>query len=112
MRGGHNINEEYQRIVDSYGEEEAQEVFGMIYAHYATMTYLDTGLYDVEGLVEHTRPIAEMCGLEQRVEPATLTYLERLLCGPWDEDLFVVAGPHETIPATPFMQPGSVLEGE
>lgn len=111
MDEGHNIIDEYNHAVERYGEESAQDIFDMMYEHYETMTYIDTGLYDTAGLIERTRFVAELCDMGQRVEQGTLDYVERLVCGPWDEDLFVVVGPHETIPAAPFLTPGSVREG-
>ena len=59
--------------------------------------------------MEHTRFIADICGMGQRVHPGMHDYAERLVCGPWTEGLFVVAGPGEVIPAAPFAKPGSVL---
>ena len=109
MDVGHNIVDDYARLCEQYGEEEAEDVFGMMYAHYETLAYLDTGLYDVGELMERTRSISEITEMEQRVEPTALTYVERLVCGPWDDDLFVHVAPHETVPAAPFMQPGSVV---
>ncbi len=109
MNEGRNILDEYDQMVDKYGEDGAQDIYDMMYAHYRTMTFVDTGLYDVAELLERTRFISEMCELEQRVEPGTLDYVERLVCGPWDPELFVVVGPGEVIPATPFMEPGSVV---
>lgn len=109
MDTGHNLIDEYQSAVDQYGEEEAEAIFGMMYVHYETMAYLDTGLYDVGELMERTRSICELIEVVQKTEPATLSYVERLVCGPWTEDLFVRVAPHQTVPAAPFMQPGSVL---
>ena len=109
MDTGHNLIEEYETAREMYGEEDADDVFGMMYAHYETMAYLDTGLYDVGELMERTRFITDLIELEQKVEPATLAYVELLVCGPWDESLFVHVAPHDTVPSAPFMQPGSVL---
>lgn len=108
MDKGHNIIEEFNNTVDAYGEDMAQEVFDMMYAHYETMTYIDTGLYDPALLMERTQFIADMCNMQQRVEPGTLAYVEELVCGPWDESRFVHVAPGETIPAAPFMVPGEV----
>ena len=103
MDEGHNIVDEYNRLVDGYDSETASDIFRMMYANYKTMAYLDTGLYDTDELMTRTRFIAEELELEQRVEPVMLDYVERLVCGPWDEDLFVVVGPHEIIPSEPFL---------
>ena len=108
LNGSHTIEEEYNDMIEDYGEEEADEVMSMIYAHYRTMAYLDTGLYDIDALMERTRHLCEVIETEQVVEPATLTYVERLVCGPWPDDLFVHVAPHEIIPSKPFFEPGSV----
>ena len=106
---GRSVVDEYNDAVERFGEEDAQDIFDMMYEHYKTMTYLDTGLYDIDELMDRTRFIAQMCDMEQRAHPATLDYVERLVCGPWSDDLFVVVGPHDTVPGNLFMQPGSVL---
>ena len=95
-------------MVEDYGQEEADEIIGMMYTHYNTMAFLDTGLYDVEELMERTRRLCDVIETEQVVEPATLAYVEQLVCGPWPDELFIHVAPRETIPAAPFMQPGSV----
>ena len=95
-------------MIEDYGEEEADEVMNMMYAHYRTMAYLDTGLYDVDALMERTRHLCEVIETEQVVEPATLAYVERLVRGPWPPELFVRVAPGEVIPAKPFFEPGSV----
>jgi hypothetical protein len=95
-------------MIEDYGEEEADELMNMMYVNYNTMAYLDTGLYDVGALMDRTRHLCEVIETEQVVEPATLAYVERLVCGPWPEDLFVHVGPHEAIPSSPFLEPGAV----
>lgn len=111
LGGDSTIDSEYARMYEDYGDEEADEVMAMMYAHYSTMAYLDTGLYDIAGLMRETAHLCEVIGVKQVIEPATLAYVEQLVCGPWPEELFVRVGPHETIAATPFMEPGSVRPG-
>jgi len=109
MDTGHNIIDEYNDAVDKYGEEDAQYVFDAMYVNYETCAYLDTGLYDVEELMNRTKDICDLIETKQLVEPATLSYVEQLVLGPWPDDLFVRVDPHEEVPSAPFMQPGSVL---
>ncbi len=108
ISGSRTIEAEYNDMVEDYGEEEADELMNMMYAHYNTMAYLDTGLYDVEELMQRTRHLCEVIETEQVVEPATLAYVERLVCGPWPDELFVRVAPNETVPSSPFSCPGSV----
>lgn len=103
MDDGHNILAEYRRTEDKYGRETAESIFQMMYNHYRSMTYLDTGLYDVEALKERTCGICTLLGLAQLTVPATLDYIEELLCGPWPDERFVHVAPGQTVPAKPFM---------
>ena len=108
LRGERTMESEYADLVEDYGREEADEVMGMMYAHYETMAYLDTKLYAIDELMERTRPLCDIIETKQVVEPAVLSYVEQLVCGPWPDELFVRVGPHEEVPASPFFQPGSV----
>ncbi|HAM14476.1 MAG TPA: hypothetical protein DCP91_01145 [Eggerthellaceae bacterium] len=108
---GHTITSEYEDAIRDYGEEEADDVMQMMYAHYETMTYLDTGLYDIKALMADTRKLCEVIEVRQVVEPALFGYVEALVCGPWPDNLFVHVSPHGCVPADPFNQPGSVREG-
>ncbi|HAM15772.1 MAG TPA: hypothetical protein DCP91_07935 [Eggerthellaceae bacterium] len=104
MDDGHNIIDEYQRTQDKYGEETARSVFASMYRHYRSMTYLDTGLYDIAALKNRTHAICDMLELEQLVVTATLSYLEELLMGPWPENRFVHVAPGGTVPSAPFRE--------
>ena len=104
MDTGHNIIEEYEKMVESHGEEMAKFVYDSMYAHYKYMTFLDTGLYSVPELMETLEPMCEMLGLEQRTIPATLEWVKMLICGPWPEDHFVHVPPHSTVPADAFYE--------
>lgn len=108
ITGSRTIEVEYNEMIEDYGEEEADELMNMMYVNYNTMAYLDTGLYDVGALMDRTRHLCEVIETEQIVEPATLAYVERLVCGPWPEDLFVHVAPGEIIPSSPFLEPGAV----
>ena len=102
MDDGHNIVEEYRRSVEKYGQETADDIYEAMYRHYRSMAYMETGLYDIGSLKERTCQICQLLGLEQRTVPATLSYVEQLLCGPWPEDRFVHVAPGQTVPAKPF----------
>jgi hypothetical protein len=100
MRGKRNLWAEYQETLEKYGEEKAQSVSEMMYSHYRTLCLLDNGVEPIEPLVEKTKIIADILGLEQIVIPATIAYIERLLTGPWEKDRFLIKTPGESITAT------------
>ena len=99
LRGERNLWVEYMHALEKYGEEEAQEIAEMMYGHYRTLCLLDNGVEPIEALTEKTKIIAETLGLDQMVIPASISYIENLLTGPWPEDRFLVKTPWESITA-------------
>jgi hypothetical protein len=98
MDADHNIVQEYEYTREKYGDETAATFTEMMYAHYRTMTYLDTGLYSIESLMERTKVICDIAELQTRTHPVGLSYIEQLMSGPWPNDRFVHVGPGGTIP--------------
>jgi len=97
MRGERNIWVEYQYTLGKYGEETAKDIAKAMFGHYRTLGLLDTGIAPIQPLVESSKIIADTLSLEQKVIPASISYLELLLTGPWTEDKFLVKAPGEEI---------------
>ena len=100
LRGERNLWVEYQYTVDKYGEEQARGIADMMYGHYRTLGLLDTGCKPIEPFIESTKIIAETLMLEQKVIPASVSYIEQLLTGPWQDDKYIVKAPGEKITAS------------
>ena len=90
MRGERNIWNEYLYTVEKYGEDMADTIMEMMYSHYKTLALLDCGVGDLDALSEQVRPLAEALGLERKRVGATLSYIEQLFTGPWDDERFLV----------------------
>lgn len=97
MRGERNLWVEYQYAVHKYGEDEAKNIAELMYGHYRTLGILDVGVNPINPLIESTKIIADTLNLEQKVIPASVSYIEQLLTGPWPEDKFIVKAPEEEI---------------
>ncbi|MCC8138930.1 MAG: DUF1638 domain-containing protein [Lachnospiraceae bacterium] len=88
MDGESNIVAEYQHMLDKYGQETADSIIKMMYGHYKELALLDTGVTDIQCLVDETAKVEDIVHLTRRVVPVGLGYLERLLTGPWSEEEF------------------------
>ncbi len=88
MDGESNIITEYQQLLERYDKETADSVIDMMYGHYEELALLDTKVTDIRQLWEETAPVEEFAKLKRNVVPASLSYLEQLLTGPWDEEKF------------------------
>lgn len=100
LRGERNISVEYKYAVDKFGEEEAKSLAAAMFGHYRTIALLDTGLAPIAPLLNATEYIAKILELEQKVIPATLSYIEQLLTGPWTTDKFIIKRPGEEVTAS------------
>ena len=97
LRGERNLWVEYLYARDKYGEEEAKSIAKMMFGHYRTLCLLDSGAAPIDALIENSREIAETMNLEQKVIPATISYIEELLTGPWTQERFVIKRSGEKI---------------
>jgi len=91
-----NIWVEYQDTVKRYGKAKADEIYKIMLQHYKRLGVIETNAFNMEDFLEKTRQIAEDLKLKQEVIPGTLSYIKKLLTGPWDED-FILINPNETI---------------
>ena len=100
LEGETNIWKEYHATVARMGLEKTERVYRKMLAHYKFLGLIDTGAYDLEGLL----PLVGEISAALRLELITLAgkdhYLRRLLAGPWDEERFVLVPPFTTIELT------------
>ncbi|MDO5409205.1 MAG: DUF1638 domain-containing protein [Lachnospiraceae bacterium] len=97
MRGEQNILKEYAHAYKRFGAESAKDLMHMMYDHYQELVLLDTGIYSIDQLYEETADIEKITDLKRVVLPATLSYLEKLLLGPWKNEEFYHFKPNSTI---------------
>ena len=102
LRGESTIMSQYARSVEKYGEDTALSILEMMYAHYETIGLIDSGAASVEELYDKTAEVAGLLGLERKIYPGTVRYIEDLLTGPWDSDRFIVKKAFETISADDY----------
>ena len=87
-----------EHLYEDFDEDEAEELFQMMFGHYHRIGVLDTHCYDLEPVVERSRAVAEALGFEHCVFDASNQYLVDLLSGgPFDEKRFIVINPGEPI---------------
>ena len=91
------IQAEKERLYERYDEDEAEEIFEMMFGHYGRIAVLDTHCYDLAPVVEKTKKAAEYLGFDHQVYEGYTDYLKELLTPPWDEKRFIVKEPGEMI---------------
>jgi len=81
--------EEHKRLVDKYGQEQADRIMGIILKNYKRLAYIDTGQQDQERYHEYARMMAEKFNLRFEEIPGSDTLIRKLIFGPWDDEILV-----------------------
>jgi hypothetical protein len=93
--------EEYNRMVERYGEKRAMYMMRLMLKNYTRIAYIDTGHKNQEHYRSYARKMAEKFDLKYEEIRGSDTLIKKLLFGPWDED-FVIALPGQTITYADF----------
>jgi hypothetical protein len=96
IEAGDSPFDEYDSLVERYGEEKAQWLMSQMLKNYTRLALINTGQYELERYRTYARSTAERWGLRYEEIPGSNALIIRTLFGPWDGD-FVVARPGETI---------------
>jgi len=101
IEAGDGPFEEYDGLVERYGQEKAQWLMGQMLKNYTRLALINTGQYKLEKYRDYSRRTAARFGLRYEEIPGSTALIEKMLNGPWDDD-FVVAHPGETITYVDF----------
>jgi hypothetical protein len=101
-------------MAQRYGEPKAMRMIRLMLKNYTRLAFINTGSYDLERYREYTRTTAESFGLRYEEIVGASTIVEKLLFGPWDDEI-VVCPPGQAItydmfrrsPAAPLGSPPS-----
>lgn len=100
--------DEYERLIEQYGQERADRIMHIMLKHYKRLVYIDTGHSDKEPYVEYARKTADKFKLRFEEIHGLNTLILKLLSGAWDDEILVVE-PGKTITYLDFKNalPGS-----
>jgi hypothetical protein len=88
--------EEYKRLVERYGQKQAERMIKLVLKNYTRLAFIDTGQHEQERYRDDARRMAEQFDLRYEEISGSTALIQKMLNGPWDDD-FVVARPGETI---------------
>jgi len=90
LKGEKTLDVEYEHNMKKYGEKRAKRIMGIMFKHYKNLMLIDTGAYDTEKVLPRVNDIAELIGLEVIVTAGSISPLEKLVSGQWEEKFCVV----------------------
>jgi hypothetical protein len=96
IEAGDSPFDEYDSLVEQYGEQKARWLMGRVLKNYTRLALINTGQYELERYRDYSRRTAERFGLRYEEIPGSNALIKKMLHGPRDDE-FVVAHPGETI---------------
>jgi hypothetical protein len=96
IEAGDSPFDEYDGLVERYGEEKARRIMDQILKNYTRLALINTGQYELDRYRDYSRRVAERFELHYEEIPGSDTLIKKMLHGPWDDE-FVIARPGEDI---------------
>lgn len=94
MRHENNVVDSYNATVEKFGMAKADRINQLMLSNYERFGLVDTGVYDLDQAAGKVAPLAARMNLAVETLPGELSWLERLLTGPYDDpDKFLVLPP-------------------
>ena len=93
--------EEHKRLVEKYGQKQADRIMGLMLKNYKRLAYIDTGQQDQERYRQYAQKTAQKFNLRFEEIIGSDALVRKMLLGPWDDEI-LVAPPGHTIQYTDF----------
>ena len=95
---GKHIFEEYEHMERRFGSEKARKLMDTMLNHYTRLAFIKTGQEkDLDRYLEYCHRTAQRFGLRVEEISGSLTLLQKMIFGPWDE-VFITVRPGQEIP--------------
>lgn len=92
------ILQQYDKLLEDYDEEMRDAVLEMMYAHYDSVTLIDTGCYQMESVMDYAKKTCELMDFELKTTKGHVLMLEKLFSGEWDTNFIIIE------PGTPLSE--------
>lgn len=110
IEAGDTPFEEYQEMIERFGEEKARRMTRLLLKNYKRLALINTGQYEIERYRDYTQSKAKDFDLRFEEIDGSTALIEKMLHGPWDED-FVVVEPGNVVAYEDFTDKRTNPEG-
>lgn len=84
------ILQQHNKLLEDYDEETRDAIFEMMYAHYDSITLIDTGCTSLEAATTYAKKACELMDFALKTTKGHTLILEKLLKGEWDENFIIL----------------------
>lgn len=96
IKDDEGILQQYDKLLDEYDKETRDDIMEMMYAHYNSVSVIDTGCYPMDDTMEYAKKTCELMDFDLKTIPGYVVMIEKLFSGDWDNN-FLIVEPGETV---------------
>lgn len=96
MEAGYSPMNEFDVLVNQYGEEKARYIISKMFKHYTRLALINTHNYEMQVYRERSIKTAEQFGLDFEEIEGSDVMIKKMFSGHWDKE-FVVIEPGRTV---------------
>lgn len=89
INGEKSILEEYERVLNKFGEKRAKKVFSRMYDSYHNIKFIHTDYPNKHISITKSKEIARILDLNYEEMKGDSSFIEKVLNGPWDGADFI-----------------------
>jgi hypothetical protein len=97
LRHTESLPEAFARDSARFGETKARRIYTIMLKHYRRFGFINTGAYDQDTEEKKIAPLAEMLGISLASLEGDMSWLQRLLSGPWPSSEFITIPPNSSL---------------
>ena len=110
IEAGYSPFNEYDFLVEQYGEEKARRIIGKMLKNYQRLAFINTGNHKLEHYRALSRTMAEKFNLCFEEIQGSDEMIKKFFYGPWDDE-FVIIKPGRTVSFMDFRKDAAPLPG-
>jgi hypothetical protein len=93
LNSGGSMISDASRIYERYGEEDGLYIIKKMLGHYRDFAVVDTGVFDIGAVKAKVDDFAKSLDIPVKLIPGSLRFIDALLAGAWQDDVFLVLEP-------------------
>jgi hypothetical protein len=93
LNSGGSMISDASRIYERYGEEDGLYILKKMLGHYQDFAVVNTGVFDIGAVKARVDDFAKSLDIPVKLIPGSLRFIDALLAGAWQDDVFLMLEP-------------------
>jgi len=97
-----SILSDHKRILEKFGSKKALRVLNRMYDGYKKVLFICTGYPSQDKVIVQSKEIASLLSCKHEIIQGKASFIEKIVCGPWDDINFINKAPLEILTEEDF----------